>query len=112
MDLFLFPSLNEGFGFSLLEAQAAGLHCLVSDTVPREAAPVPDLTEFISLSAGSIYWAAKVKTNLDSPRLKFAPALDDEFRSLFSMQSCVRQLVSIYSPARNPNSPIATEQHA
>lgn len=30
----LFPSVREGFGIVAIEAQAAGLHCFVSDTVP------------------------------------------------------------------------------
>ena len=34
MDVFLFPSLYEGFGIVLIEAQASGLTCFVSDRVP------------------------------------------------------------------------------
>ncbi len=34
MDLFIFPSLYEGFGIVMVEAQASGLTCLVSDKVP------------------------------------------------------------------------------
>lgn len=34
-DAFLFPSLSEGFGISLIEAQAAGIKCYASDTVPK-----------------------------------------------------------------------------
>lgn len=37
MNVFIFPSLFEGFGNALLEAQAAGLKCVVSDTINKEA---------------------------------------------------------------------------
>lgn len=36
MDLFLFPSFYEGMPIALVEAQAAGLPCLISDTVTEE----------------------------------------------------------------------------
>ena len=36
-DLFLFPSRYEGLGIVLIEAQAVGLHCLVSNAIPPEA---------------------------------------------------------------------------
>ena len=36
-DVFLFPSLSEGFGMALLEAQICGLRCLASKDLPRDA---------------------------------------------------------------------------
>ena len=36
MDVFVFPSIFEGFGIALLEAQAAGLRCVASDHCPEE----------------------------------------------------------------------------
>ena len=36
MDLFLFPSLFEGLPVVLVEAQAAGLKCMVSDSITKE----------------------------------------------------------------------------
>lgn len=36
-DLFLFPSLSEGLGIALLEAQANGVPCLVSNGIPTKA---------------------------------------------------------------------------
>ena len=35
-DLYIFPSLFEGLGFVLIEAQANGLTCINSDRVPQE----------------------------------------------------------------------------
>lgn len=37
MDLFAFPSIYEGFGMAILEAQINGLPCIVSSLVPNDA---------------------------------------------------------------------------
>lgn len=37
MDVFVFPSIFEGFGIALLEAQAAGLRCVASEKCPEDA---------------------------------------------------------------------------
>lgn len=36
MDIFLFPSLYEGLGIALIEAQYNGLHCISSSNVPKK----------------------------------------------------------------------------
>lgn len=35
-DVFIFPSLQEGFGLVAIEAQTAGLPCVLADTLPKE----------------------------------------------------------------------------
>ncbi len=55
--LFIFPSISEGFGIVLLEAQAMEVPCLVSDSVPREADC--GLCEFLSLNDKKEIWADK-----------------------------------------------------
>lgn len=59
MDCFVFPSLYEGLPVTLVEAQAAGLPCLVSDGVPVECAKT-NLVKHIPLSASTTQWAEEI----------------------------------------------------
>jgi len=47
-DVFAFPSLREGTPLALLEAQANGLPCIISDTIPQDAVAT-DLVTQLSL---------------------------------------------------------------
>lgn len=57
MDAFVFPSLYEGLPRALLEAQAAGIPCLASDTISREAILRPGSVRLFPLAAGPAAWA-------------------------------------------------------
>ena len=59
VDVFLFPSIQEGLPVSLIEAQAAGLPCIVSDTITEEVR-VTDLVEFLSLDDPIEYWSRAI----------------------------------------------------
>lgn len=58
MDVFVFPSFYEGLPVTMVEAQAAGLPCLISDGVPKETI-LTDLVRWLPLSAGARAWAQK-----------------------------------------------------
>ena len=59
MDVFVFPSLYEGLGIAAVEAQAAGLPCIMSDQVPTEC-KMTDNVEFLSLGASAETWAERI----------------------------------------------------
>ncbi len=56
MDIFLLPSIFEGFGIVFLEAQCSGLLCYGSDGVPQEV-EVTELMHRIPLKKDADYWA-------------------------------------------------------
>src|ERR1700722_11627287 len=112
MNFYLFPSLNEGFGVSLLEAQMAGLDCVVSDTVPREVSYFPEHIEFIPLSAGIEHWAKRVIGKIDLLSSKPISIPNDDTLDRFSIQRSVRDLTNIYLTAQTPRIPVTAEQHA
>lgn len=58
----MFPSLYEGLGIAALEAQAAGLPCIISDSVPSECR-VTDLAESLDLNLPIDEWADVVLEN-------------------------------------------------
>jgi glycosyltransferase involved in cell wall biosynthesis len=59
MDVFLFPSFFEGLPVTLIEAQAAGLPCVVSATVTDEVKITPYIL-FVSLDETAKAWAELV----------------------------------------------------
>ena len=59
-DSFVLPSCREGLSIAAIEAQAAGLPCVVSEGVPEEAVAVPSLVRRLPLSAGAGAWAREL----------------------------------------------------
>jgi len=59
MDVFIFPSLYEGFGNVAIKAQAAGLKVIASNRVPNSI-KITELVEFISLESPIDKWVQAV----------------------------------------------------
>ena len=60
MDVFVLPSLFEGLGIVLIEAQAAGLSCITSKDVVPEVVNITGNVEFIALDEDIDKWAKEI----------------------------------------------------
>lgn len=63
MDVFLFPSLFEGLPVTLIEAQATGLPCVISDRITNEIVIEEELITFVSLKDAVEIWEDEVLKN-------------------------------------------------
>ena len=90
MDVFLFPSLYEGLPLSIIEAQAAGLPCIISDSVPSECR-VTDLAESLDLNLPIDEWADVVLEKQSTIRKTI-----DDIKSGFDVKQNVVKLEEFY----------------
>ena len=93
--LLLMPSHFEGLSITLIEAQAAGLPCLVSDTVTKQAQC--GLIEYKSLSDDAQSWAETIEKMLDTDAPR--PTADTQALSRFTvpfMASTIGRVIKIY----------------
>lgn len=58
-DCFLFPSLWEGLPVTVVEAQAAGLPCYVSETISKDV-KISDLVTYLPVNSGTMLWTNAV----------------------------------------------------
>lgn len=65
-DIMVFPSHFEGLPVTLIEAQCAGLPCVISNNIPKEVI-LTDLVEQISLDETATTWAEKLIATVSRP---------------------------------------------
>lgn len=71
-DVLLMPSLFEGLPVSLIEAQAAGLPCVISNTITKEVDMGMNILQFLSLNATDEDWCEAICRSflIDKPDYK------------------------------------------
>lgn len=99
MDVFVFPSFYEGLPRVLVEAQAVGLPCVVSNTITREVVAGPGIPiEFVGLEENPQTWANIVfkssKLPVSEKRGEIAVRYFNERG--FNIETNVQKLIKIY----------------
>ena len=89
MDVFIFPSLFEGFGISLIEAESAGLKCVMADTIPT-ATYLSENIIVRRLSDSTDKWVDSILNEIPSN-----PVLDDIEK--YNIKTVINKLQNIYT---------------
>lgn len=101
MDVFVFPSIFEGLGLVLLEAQAAGLPCIVSEAIQPEADLGLNLFTNLRLDDGVEIWAKHIMKSVNKKEIsvdKVSRAFEEKE---YSKDRCISKLMKIYNIKSN-----------
>lgn len=102
MDVFLFPSVYEGFGLVAVEAQISGLPCIISDKVPK-IVEVGENVSFLPIgNEGKKTWSDQISRykTFSLDRINTYQKIKNKIQK-FDMVSCIKTLEVIYNTLVN-----------
>lgn len=90
-DVLLFPSFFEGMPNVVIEAQASGLPCVISDAITPEA-DITGLVKYCSLSESTDVWAEKVFERISNGR---KDTFDDFVREGYNLNQVIDKFIEL-----------------
>ena len=91
LDLFLLPSFYEGMPNVVIESQATGLPCLISNTITREA-NITNLVTYVSLNENPCIWADEA---LKLCELERKDTKNDFIQHAYDIQTVANTLITL-----------------
>lgn len=96
MDIFIFPSIYEGLGLVMLEAQASGVPCVVSEAIQPEADLGLKLVTKLSLEENVNIWVDNILSKVNKKeydKCKIIKAFEEHG---YSIEISIKNLMRIY----------------
>lgn len=94
IDIYLFPSLFEGLGIAVLEAQAAGVYTIASEAVSKESDMGLGLIEFCPLDIER--WTKAVCSHLQRERVEKERIIKQFQKNGYLIQDSAKKLAELY----------------
>lgn len=97
-DIFLFPSLFEGLGIVLIEAQMSGLYCYTTDKKVPKAALISDRLTYLDGDKNSEMWANELikENNYDRKNINF-----NKNKENYDIKQIAKELEKFYKENSN-----------
>ena len=95
VDIFVFPSIYEGLGISLIEAQISGLPCIVSNAIQDEAIITDNVIKLEITDKSAEEWVSNI-LNININDKNRVINIEDEKIKKFNVQEVCNRLEHIY----------------
>jgi glycosyltransferase EpsF len=96
LDVLVMPSLHEGLPVTLVEAQCAGVPCVVSSAVTRECDLGLQLVDFVDLNRTAEEWSQYVSAAQTKPRPSWEVVRQGIQAKGYDIATCVGELTRLY----------------
>lgn len=96
IDVFVFPSLFEGFGIVTLEAQCAGVPCVVADTISKNTDMGLGIVSFVGLDEKIELWSTEIYKALLKERPEKGIIINNISRLGFDINNNILEWLTLY----------------